>query len=161
MSHVYLYRVQVLPLTGDHLQFHTPTQISHMRAKRAPRSPLTSSCNFKKFAKNCSKLRIEEVDENCSKLQNCGGGLGPFLGGILPSFLGSIFDPFLVNFQSRICLFQRVSCPSKVVFGPFLDVFLTVHLTAIFISLGPPGARWVTNRSLLPAGCLSGGCRPG
>jgi hypothetical protein len=54
----------------------------------------------------------------------------------LVPFLRSIFDPFLANSQSRISLFQRVSCPSKVVFGPFLDVFLTVHFIALFIIRG-------------------------
>jgi hypothetical protein len=52
----------------------------------------------------------------------------------LVPFLRSIFDPFLANSQSRISLFQRVSCPSKVVFGPFLDGFLTVHFIALFTS---------------------------
>jgi hypothetical protein len=48
-------------------------------------------------------------------------------------FLGSIFAPFLVNSQSRICLFYGTFSMSKVVFGPFLDVFLTVH----FIEFSP------------------------
>jgi hypothetical protein len=38
-------------------------------------------------------------------------------------FLGSIFDPFLVNSQSRICLFYGTFWPTRVVFGPFLDLF--------------------------------------
>ena len=54
----------------------------------------------------------------------------------LVPFLRSIFDPFLANSQSRISLFQRVSCPSKVVFGPFLDGFLTVHLLMILVAFG-------------------------
>jgi hypothetical protein len=57
--------------------------------------------------------------------------LGPFLGGILPSFLGSIFDPFSDFSLRAICLFYGVSCPSKVVFGPFLDLFWDVHLSMI------------------------------
>jgi hypothetical protein len=51
-------------------------------------------------------------------------------------FFGSIFPLFLVNSQSRICLFYGVSCPSKVVFGPFSDVFLTVHFIALFTFVG-------------------------
>ena len=54
-----------------------------------------------------------------------------FVGFLVP-FLGSIFDPFLDFSWTRICLFYGVSCPSKVVFGPFLDVFLTVHFIMIF-----------------------------
>jgi hypothetical protein len=52
-------------------------------------------------------------------------------------FLGSIFDPFSDFSLRAICLFYGVSCPSKVVFGPFLDVFLTVHLVTILPTLGP------------------------
>jgi hypothetical protein len=54
----------------------------------------------------------------------------------LVRFLRSIFDPFLVNSQSRICLFQRVSWISGVVLDPFWDLFWDVHLSMIFGILG-------------------------
>jgi hypothetical protein len=69
----------------------------------------------------------------------------------LVPFLRSIFDPFLDFSWTRICLFQRVSCPSKVVFGPFSDVFWTVHFITILPRLGPPGARWLTGHCPLVA----------
>jgi hypothetical protein len=47
-------------------------------------------------------------------------------------FSGSIFDPFLVNSQSKICLFYGTFSISMAVLDPFLDVFLTVHLSMIF-----------------------------
>jgi hypothetical protein len=72
------------------------------------------------------------------------------LGAFLVPFLGSIFDPFLANSLRASCWFYGTFSMSKVVFGPFLDGFLTVHLVTIFPTLGPPGAaRW-----------LSGGCCP-
>jgi hypothetical protein len=49
----------------------------------------------------------------------------------LVPFLRSIFAPFLVNSQSRICLFYGTFWPTRVVFDPFLDGFLTVHLVTI------------------------------
>jgi hypothetical protein len=52
-------------------------------------------------------------------------------------FLGSIFDPFSDFSLRAICLFYGTFSMSKVVFGPFLDGFLTVHLTAVLTSLGP------------------------
>jgi hypothetical protein len=70
--------------------------------------------------------------------------LGPFLGGILVPFLGSIFAPFLAFVRFAICLFYGTFSMSMVVFGPFLDVFWTVHFITILPTLGPPGARWVT-----------------
>jgi hypothetical protein len=74
--------------------------------------------------KKWSKLKkLMKIVVNCKIVEEV---LGPFLGGILVPFLGSIFAPFLVNSQSRICLFYGTFSMSKVVFGPFLDVFWTV-----------------------------------
>jgi hypothetical protein len=54
----------------------------------------------------------------------------------LVPFLRSIFAPFLVNSQSRICLFYGTFWPTRVVFGPFLDRFFTVHLGVGFAPFG-------------------------
>ena len=66
-------------------------------------------------------------------------------------FLRSIFDPFLDFSLLTICLFYGTFSMSMVVWALFLGGFLTVHLTAIFISLGPPGARWLTGHCPLVA----------
>jgi hypothetical protein len=49
----------------------------------------------------------------------------------LVPFLRSIFDPFLANSQSRICLFYGTFSISRCLLDPFSDDFLTVHLTAV------------------------------
>jgi hypothetical protein len=51
-------------------------------------------------------------------------------------FLGSIFDPFSDFSWTRICLFYGTFSMSMVVFGPFLDVFWTVHFIMIFAFRG-------------------------
>jgi hypothetical protein len=68
----------------------------------------------------------------------------------LVPFLRSIFDPFLANSQSRICLFYWTFWPTRVVFGPFLDVFWTVHLPAF----SPSSSSWVIAARWLPMGWL-------
>ena len=62
-------------------------------------------------------------------------------------FLGSIFDPFLVNSQSRICLFYGTFRLREWIFGPFLDRFFTVHFIALLPTLGPccSSARWLAS----------------
>ena len=69
-------------------------------------------------------------------------------------FLGSIFAPFLVNSQSRICLFYGTFWPTRVVFGPFLDGFLTVHLSTILppftsVELWSVIEPWLAGRRLV------------
>jgi hypothetical protein len=71
--------------------------------------------------------------------------------GFLVPFLRSIFAPFLAKSLRAICLFYGTFSMSMVVWALFLGGFLTVHLTAIFISLGPPGARWLTGHCPLVA----------
>jgi hypothetical protein len=51
--------------------------------------------------------------------------------------LRSIFDPFLAFAGFMICLFCGTFWPSKVVFGPFLDVFWTVHFITILPRFTP------------------------
>jgi hypothetical protein len=51
-------------------------------------------------------------------------------------FLGSIFDPFSDFSLRAICWFYGTFWPTRVVFGPFLDVFWTVHFIMIFATLG-------------------------
>jgi hypothetical protein len=48
-------------------------------------------------------------------------------------FLRSIFDPFLANSQSRICLFYGTFWIWRCLLDPFSDDFLTVHLTMILV----------------------------
>jgi hypothetical protein len=55
----------------------------------------------------------------------------------LVPFLSSIFPLFLVNSQSRICLFYGTFSISRVVPDPFLDPFWTVHLPAFSPALEP------------------------
>jgi hypothetical protein len=59
-------------------------------------------------------------------------------------FLGSIFAPFLVNSQSRICLFYGTFWLTRVVFGPFSDVFWTVLLVTILSTFHQSGVRVLT-----------------
>ncbi len=144
------------------LQFHTLPQISRMRAKRAPRSPITFYSILKKFAKIALNHKIEEVVEievehkiveevlgqfggfwsTLRRFLQAGSTFVDFLAKSLSvdfctPFLGSIFDPFSDFSLRAICLFYGTFSMSKVVFGPFLDGFLTVHLTAVLTSLGP------------------------
>jgi hypothetical protein len=51
--------------------------------------------------------------------------------GFLVPFLRSIFDPFLANSQSRICLFYGTFSISRCLLDPFWDPFWDVHLTAV------------------------------
>jgi hypothetical protein len=67
-----------------------------------------------------------------------------FWSGFLVPFLGSIFAPFLAKSLRAICLFYGVSCPSKVVFGPFSDVFWTVLLVTILSTFHQSGVRVLT-----------------
>jgi hypothetical protein len=53
--------------------------------------------------------------------------VGSVYGSFLSGFLGSIFDLFLDAALLVRDVFQRVCCPSKVVFGPFLARLFTVH----------------------------------
>jgi hypothetical protein len=77
--------------------------------------------------------------------------LGPFLGGILPSFLGSIFDPFFGQFSIADLL---VSKGFLSVEGGFWAFFRRVfdrpfgHDFAYFGTSRCP----LANRSLLPVG---------
>ncbi len=61
---------------------------------------------------------------------------GGFLGTFLVPFFGSIFPLFLVNSQSRICLFYGTFWISRVVLDPFWDPFWTVHFIMIFTFVG-------------------------
>jgi hypothetical protein len=80
-------------------------------------------------------VEIEEVDENCSKLQNCGGGFGSIFGRNFASVFELDFAPFLAFVRFAICLFYGTFSMSKVVFGPFSDVFWTVLLVTILPTL--------------------------
>jgi hypothetical protein len=51
-------------------------------------------------------------------------------------FLGSIFDPFSDFSLRAICLFYGTFWPTRVVFGPFWDLFWDVHLSMILAFLG-------------------------
>jgi hypothetical protein len=65
-------------------------------------------------------VEIEEVDENCSKLQNCGGGFGPVWGILVNS--SSISSGGLY-----VCrLFSEIS------FGGFLHSIFGVHFCPFF-----------------------------
>jgi hypothetical protein len=164
-----------------------------MRAKRAPRSPITFYSILKKFAKIALNHKIEEVVEievehkieevveievehkieevveievehkiveevlgqfggfwsTLRRFLQAGSTFVDFLAKSLSvdfctPFLGSIFDPFSDFSLRAICLFYGTFSMSMVVFGPFLDVFWTVHFITILPTLGPPGARWLT-----------------
>jgi hypothetical protein len=54
----------------------------------------------------------------------------------LVPFLRSIFDPFSDFSLRAICLFYGTFWISRCLFGPFLDVFLTVHLLMILVAFG-------------------------
>ena len=76
------------------------------------------------------------------------------MGGILPSFLGSIFDPFLDFSWTRICLFYGTFSISMSVLDPFSDDFLTVHLVTILppftsVELWSVIEPWLAGRRLV------------
>jgi hypothetical protein len=74
-------------------------------------------------------------------------------------FLGSIFDPFSDFSLRAICLFYGTFWPTRVVFGPFLDVFWTVHLPPFSPALEPYSsalACWSTTRTR----AVMGPCTP-
>ena len=59
-------------------------------------------------------------------------------------FLRSIFDPFSDFSLRAICLFYGTFWPTRVVFGPFLDVFWTVLLVTILSTFHQSGVRVLT-----------------
>ena len=52
-------------------------------------------------------VEIEEVDENCSKLQNCGGGFRSIFGRNFGSVFGVHFCPFFGQFSIADLLVLR------------------------------------------------------
>jgi hypothetical protein len=178
MSHVYLYRVQVLhphpphnhvarlvPCSGPTSTGRSPS-ISYSSAKfpnasaASPCFLLTSSSILKKFAKIALNHKIEEVVEivvNCKIEEEVIWALGwDFESHFWAPFLGSIFAPFLVNSQSRICLFYGTFSISMAVLDPFWDLFWDVHLAVLLDFLGPGllnrlhVLRRLANQSLVP-----------
>jgi hypothetical protein len=83
--------------------------------------------------RNCTKLRKRLLGnerygslKELHKIEEEVGVPGAIPGGFLPSFLGSIFTPFLGRWRSRICLYMDVSGDWSAGRDPFSDVFWTV-----------------------------------
>jgi hypothetical protein len=87
-------------------------------------------------------VEIEEVDENCSKLQNCGGGFGSIFGRNFGSVFGVHFCPFFGQFSIADLLVLRgfLSVEGgfwaffrRVFDRPFGHDFATFHLGGVMV----------------------------
>jgi hypothetical protein len=104
-------------------------------------------------------VEIEEVDENCSKLQNCGGGFGSIFGRNFGSVFEVHFGVHFGLFLDSDLLVLRGFLSVEGGFGPFSDVFWTVHLPPFSPALEPYSsalACWSTTRTR----AVRGSCTP-